>query len=44
MTPGSARQATLTGVARATRYYIRIRADNAGVSSAWAATVNVVTP
>jgi hypothetical protein len=38
------RQATLTGVARATRYYFRIRADNGGLSSAWAATVKVVTP
>ena len=44
VTPGAVRQATLTGLARATRYYIRIRADNAAVSSAWAPTVNVVTP
>ena len=41
VTPGAVRQATLTGLARATRYYIRIRADNAGVSSAWAPTVSV---
>jgi FtsP/CotA-like multicopper oxidase with cupredoxin domain len=44
VTPGAVRQATLTGLARATRYYIRIRADNAALSSAWAPTVNVVTP
>ena len=44
VTPGAVRQATLTGLARVARYYIRIRAGNAAVSSAWTPTVNVVTP
>jgi len=44
VTPGAARKATLTGLARNTRYYIRIRAVNSTVTSAWTATVSVVTP
>jgi hypothetical protein len=34
---------SLTGLLRNTKYYIRIRADNASVSSGWT-TVNVTTP
>ena len=44
VTPGGARKATLTGLSRNTRYYIRIRAVNSTVTSAWTQAVSVVTP